>query len=213
MLHLVLDIISETGEITCMKSIFILIQLLFMLMFISCGVSSSIYNINGGFEESSYNLTMPDGWISNKPNYGYGNTELKIDNTISHSGNNSIMIFIDGKHSNKKYLFKWIRRIDGLKENSIYQLEAWIKTKNVKITPYLEINCWSKNILVGNISSDAKFSFSGSINWRPLEIIFKIPAGTDKIILSASMISYKNGGAQAWFDDISIKEIKENPRY
>jgi hypothetical protein len=174
---------------------------------VSCG-SIIKDSFNGGFEDVNYIDDSPEGWVSNLQNSINGYADLKVDKTISHSGKNSVTIHISKENPNKTITYYLVRRIDGLQESGIYQLEAWIKIKDIKTTPYFKIECWGNNKILGTVSTEKTHPLAGTKNWRPVTTIFMVPRGTDKTLLFANVRSMDNIGGKVWFDDIAINKIK-----
>lgn len=189
------------------KNILASILFLALLVFVSCS-SSKIHDvINGGFEDA-YNGENPDGWFANDLPQTKKYAELAIDNSVAHTGDRSILISIFNNHPPEITLYNWIRRVEGLKEGEIYELQGWVKTKNIENSPFIDVQCWSNIKMIGIASTKNSYSVTGTKNWQCIKTIFNIPKGTSKILIRAGITSFQNNGGKVWFDDFQIRKVK-----
>ena len=186
------------------------ILLFFSLIVLSCSSVSEKNFINGSFEKS-YDGESPDGWFANNLPHAKKYAVFAVDKTVFHSGGNSILISLDKKLPDESFTYNWARRIDGLKPSGVYQLQGWIKTREIKNSPYIEIQCWNSRTdqLVASISTKSRFQITGTSNWKRVDMIIKIPSGIDKVLLIAGVPSKNNDGGKVWFDDISISQLEK----
>lgn len=181
--------------------------LLGLLTFTSCTSLTTNGLVNEGFENVS-NGTNPVGWVANNLNLSKKDAELSVDNSISHSGDRSIFIFISDHHPPNMIIYNWFKRVDGLQPGWIYELDGWIKTEKIKYSPFIEIQFWNKLKMVGTASTLQGFSIIGTGDWEPIKKIVTVPNGTVKVLLRVGLQSSGNNGGRVWFDDIQIKKVE-----
>ena len=179
----------------------------FIGLFVSCSSTKIRDNINGGFENYDSSDDEPDGWFTNNlPGTGRY-VKLNIDNETVHSGDNSISIAILNSHPQKTAIYNWARRVDKFQTNKTYELKAWIKTYGIKSSPFVEIQFWNKRAEIAKISTIKKYNLTGTKNWRLVNSIFKIPKGTNRVLILVGVSSTQNNGGKVWFDDIQFKRL------
>lgn len=181
-----------------------------LVLIISCNSSNVQNGINGGFENNDYGSEEPDGWFANRLPQTEKYAELKIENETAHSGNESVSIAISKYHPQRQTVYNWVKKVDGLKVSEIYELEGWIKTREIKNSPFIEVQYWNnrENKLIGRVTTENKYKITGTKNWQLVKTIFEIPKETTKILILARVGSYENKGGKVWFDDIQLKRFK-----
>ncbi|NJD21479.1 MAG: hypothetical protein FIA82_02240 [Melioribacter sp.] len=193
---------------TRLKKIIIFLMILIPLALLeSCSSSKIRDDIYGGFEDT-YDGENPDGWFANDLPQTKKNAELSVDNSVAHTGDQSIFISIFSNHPPENTLYNWIRRVDGLKEGGIYELQGWIKTEGIKNSPFIDVQCWNNIKLIGSASTSQNYSITGTKNWQHVKTIFSLPKGTSKILIRAGITSSGNNGGKVWFDDFKITKVK-----
>lgn len=183
------------------------IPFLALIVFVSCSGVKVNDAINGGFE-NNYDGVTPDGWSANSLPQIKKYADLSIDNSVAHTGDKSILISISNDHPSDKTIYNWIRRIDGLKDDEIYELQGWVKTKNIKNSPFIDVQCWNDTKIIGSASTTNGYSVTGTKDWQLIKTIFTIPKSTSKILIRIGIISSENNGGKVWFDDVQIRKIK-----
>ncbi len=189
------------------KIIFFLMILIIPALLESCSSSKVRDAINGGFEDT-YDGENPDGWFANDLPQTKKYAALEVDNSVAHTGDNSILISIFDDHPPEITLYNWIRRVDGLKEGETYEMQGWVKTKDIESSPFIDVQCWSNTKMIGVASTKNNYSITGTKNWQSVKAIFNIPKGTTKILIRAGITSSQNSGGKVWFDDINISKTK-----
>ena len=177
----------------------------------SCGSSGKVDNkINGGFENADSGDESPDGWYANSFAYKGEGAKLTVDNDISHSGGSSISIVIPKSGSVQQTVYNWVRRVDYVKPKEVYELEGWIKTKNTKRSPFIEVQCWNDKTrkIVGSVTTVKKYNLTGTNNWKQVRAMFEVPPHTTKMIIRAGINSTQNKGSIVWFDDIKLNKVR-----
>lgn len=189
------------------KNILADILFLSLVVFVSCTSVKVSDKINGGFEDT-YDGENPDGWFANDLPQTKKYAELAVDNSVAHTGDQSILIFIFSNHPPENTLYNWIRMVDGLKEGGIYELHGWVKTEGIKNSPFIDVQCWNNIKLIGTASTSQNYSITGTKNWQHMKTIFSLPKGTSKILIRAGITSSENNGGKVWFDDFKIIKVK-----
>lgn len=196
-----------------MESIFrklrFILEFVLLLVFIfACSSKVALDSINGGFENSFDDTGNLDGWTSNQMPQTVKHAHLKVDDSVSHSGRKSVSIFIS-KTPQTNTVYNWVRKVEGLKPGYVYELSGWIKTFEIKNSPFIELKCWNaENKMLGSVTTEKLFALTGTKNWRQVKTLFKIPEGTTKVLIVAGIESSQNSGSQVWFDDIVISLVK-----
>lgn len=190
------------------KIYFLIFTLSVLIAIVSCGTAKIKNIFSDGFEDISYDDRFPYGWTTNQFRSSKNNAIFSIDYLTSHSGSKSALISIPQKNPIEPSVFNWVKRIDNLETNCIYELEGWIKTNGIEKSPYFEIQSWSVNKMLGTTSTVKRNPVTGTKNWQSIKTIFIVPAGTIKVLLFAGVTSETNNGGKVWFDDIQIKKIK-----
>lgn len=190
-----------------MQSKFRYFALSFYLILLSC---STVTTHNSMFEsfETITDGKNPDGWVTNNLNLKKDASELSVDNSVSHNGKKSIMISISNLHKPTSTIYNWIKRVDGIQAGITYEFTGWIKTENIKYSPFLEIQFWNNTKMIGLVNSKKDFSVISTKNWEPFKKIVFVPQGTDRILLKTAVQSRGNEGGRVWFDDILIKKAE-----
>lgn len=183
-----------------------------LLLLISCSAGKSGGGINGGFEDEIDDNAGPVGWSASYVNTSGGLAGLYLDDSKSHSGSRSITIAISKDHPAGGRIYKWVKRVDRPANFKVYELNAWISTHRITGSPFIEAQCWSRDKMLGKISSIKKYSFTGTKDWQNLRLIFRIPDGTLRILLVAGLNSAGNEGGQVWFDDVEISALNKKSR-
>jgi len=197
----------EKRDTQLKRTIYFLVTVILIALFESCSSSSVRDGINGGFE-SDYDGENPDGWFANDLPQTKKYAELSIDNSTAHTGDQSILISISNNHPANKTFYNWIRRVDSIKEEGIYELQGWIKTEGIKNSPFIDVQCWNNTKMIGTASTSQNYSITGTKNWQHVKTIFSVPKGTSKILIRAGITSTENKGGKVWFDDIKISKTK-----
>lgn len=185
------------------KILLIAISILFIS---SCNKPEIQIDINGSFETQSENNTEVDGWYATRVPETKEYYKFNWDNNISHSGDYSVSIFIDGNHPNKKIVYNWNRFVKGLKTKENYVLQGWIKTKNLDGTAFIVLQClkWETKEIIEFFTTTKEYTVTGTSDWTFVKTSFEVPEEADLVRILAGIGAPDNGGAKTWFDDIQI---------
>ncbi len=185
------------------------VYLILSIIIFSCSSTKVPDKINGGFETSSSDNEDPDGWFPNRLSTSNRNIEFKLDGETAHGGGKSISISISKSAGDKSNIYNWVKNIEGLETKSVYELSGWIKTNNVKNSPFIEIQCWNRKAdkLIAKTSTTKLYPIMGTKNWQNVKFMFNVPAGTTKVLILAGLPGSGNNGGKVWFDDIQIKKM------
>lgn len=195
-----------------MKKCFNSLALLFLVLLLShCSdegiTDQSVYDFNGGFENSVNNYDQTIGWSpAFLPNTAdYVNFIWGSDN--KHSGQYSVSIYIKEDHPRKDTVaYNWTKPFKPFKEDQTYLLKGWIKTLNLKQPPFIVVQCWdSKSNMIGFNTSQNNYPFTGTNDWTEVRVEFTPPQNTNEVRLRLGIVAPFNNGGKVWFDDISIE--------
>ena len=178
------------------------------LIFVSCGTGNLINDFNGGFEKESENNYLPEGWYSNVLPGSNKKIKISLDENIFHSGDKSICFDLTNVDKNGKFLYKFVKRLSGIKPSETYDLSAWVKTKGIYKSPFVTIECYNDKIIVGRATTKKLNLKNDSQDWKKIGIKFKIPADTKKILLLINVPSEENAGGKVWIDDVDIQKVE-----
>jgi len=174
-----------------MKRLFIFF---FLFMIGQHSLSSQNLVLNPGFESGNTN------WYPYTTNSTYGT--IQIDNSVSHSGNNSLRLDINNAPTPPFVTnlgAQWIK-VNGDKK---YLLECYVKTNtaNGVAQPYIQFN---KN--GARQFGDGGLNTTQTTNWQKIHFRFYPPAACDTIQLT---MGFSGVNGSAWFDDISLVELTD----
>lgn len=179
----------------------------FYLILLSCSSVTTHDSMLESFETISDGKN-PDGWVANNLNLKKEAAELSVDNSVSHSGKRSILISISNRHPPTNKVYNWIKRVDGMYASITYELSGWVKTENIKFSPFVEVQFWDNTKMIGIVNSKKDFLITGTKKWQIFKQIIIVPQGTAKILLKAALQSRGNNGGRVWFDDIQIEKTE-----
>jgi|GEM_PF-2949121 hypothetical protein len=178
------------------------------LVFVSCGTAKFSNNINGGFENESEENYLPVGWYPNVLPGENNKVKISLDEKTFHGGGKSICFDLSDIDKNGKFVYKFVKRIPELQPSEVYDLSAWIKTKNIHTSPFITIECYNDKIIVGRASTKKISMKSGTQDWKMIGVKFKVPQSTNKILLLINVPGAKNYGGKVWIDDVDIQKVE-----
>ncbi|MCD6162131.1 MAG: hypothetical protein J7K40_06930 [candidate division Zixibacteria bacterium] len=89
---------------------------------------------NGGFENKSTANNDPNGWFATRVPQTAEHVLFDRDSEIVHSGSYSVSIEIKDSHPEDTIAYNWMHSIEKFEIGKAYQLNGWIKTKDLKKT-------------------------------------------------------------------------------
>lgn len=111
--------------------------MLSLLIFASCSEESAQMKVivqNGGFENKSTANNDPNGWFATRVPQTAEHVLFDRDSEIVHSGSYSVSIEIKDSHPEDTIAYNWMHSIEKFEIGKAYQLNGWIKTKDLKKT-------------------------------------------------------------------------------
>lgn len=155
---------------------------------------------DSGFEKSASD--KPDtgkGWTTWAWNGSAGVTEFRTDDRTSKTGSRSALI-INNFPNDARY--RQEIQVDG---ERLYRLSCWIKTENTGISAK------GANLSVDGILGTSK-DIRGTGGWEQVTLYGKTKKGQGSITLTLGLGGYGSlNTGKAWFDDVSVEEIKKLP--
>jgi len=167
---------------------------------------------NGDFEQSLWNSGQPRGWFSPELSTDPEYVEYIYDQEISRGRGHSVSIRIDEKYSGEPGEAYWLQVLPLHRNHHYYQLQSWVRTKNILESPWLEIigENESRRIPVMLVNSLSQTQITGTAGWTKISVRFFLPPGINKIRIRACIRLHDNKGGQVWFDDISLKLLGDH---
>jgi hypothetical protein len=177
----------------------LLVTGLILMLSTVCGVFATENLVkNSSFEEGTGG--MPSDWISNAYVKSPGITDFKWESDNAHSGNKYVTIINSADNDSK------FKQDVSVKENAMYKISCWTKTKNVGTR--------NKG---ANISVEGKFETSPDVRgtngkWENIAMYVKTGKGINsmKVIAGIGGIGSMNTGT-ASFDDVVVEEVDSIP--
>jgi len=168
-----------------------LVLSLFIFAFLS-GKGQNLV-LNPGFENGV------TGWslYTNGPSF----VTTQVDNTVSHTGNNSMRIKVNHDTAAQTGV---VFQPFVLKKGGHYLFDCFIKTDSV-------VNGGADQYLILYLNGQRLYGESGTIltgtnNWQEVNFRFYMPQGSDTIQL---MVALGATNGTAWFDDVSLIELTD----
>ena len=180
--------------------------LIITLLLIGSQITMGQNNFNGGFEIKSLLQNEPVGWFATRVPQTKDYVVFAWDSTIHHSGSYSVSIAIDSTHSQDIIAYNWTRTFVEFTIGEIYSISGWVKTKNLKKSAFIVVQCWDTNSkMISFSTTQREYPIQGTNNWMLVKTDFTIPAGTKEVRVRAGISSPENNGGKVWFDDIKIE--------
>jgi xylan 1,4-beta-xylosidase len=166
------------------------------ILFFFVSLSSWAQNLisNPGFESGTTNW----GLYTNGPSF----ITTQIDNTVAHSGNNSMRIIVNHDTVAQTGV---VYQIMKLKKGGHYLFDAFIKTDSV-------VNGGAVQYIIlylngQRLYGEGGFTFDGTTSgWKETDFRFYMPQNSDTLQL---MIALGATNGTAWFDDLSLTELTD----
>lgn len=163
-------------------------------------------NFNGGFEIKSLLKNEPVGWYATRVPQTKDFVIFSWDSTENHSGSYSVSIAIDSAHSQDLIAYNWTRNFPDFTIGKKYSISGWIKTKNLKKSAFIVVQCWDENNTIKYFfTTQREYPISGTNEWTLVKTDFAVPEGTKDVRIRIGISSPENNGGQVWFDDIKIE--------
>lgn len=177
-----------------MKKNYLVIILSFLTVY-GCSQNNSIpTELNFGFEKTTPDQKLPDGWFQWGTNYSLG-----IDTTIMHSGKKSILIQPTDKRTTGSFgCIAYL--IPARYEGQEIELKAFMKLLDVSDGPIglmLRIN-GSTGIL--GFDNMQQRNIMGTKDWTLYSVKLPYPEGAKSIYIGAIL----SGKGQLWVDDFEV---------
>ena len=196
-----------------MKRLITLLVSLLILGLMGCICIEAVSLVpNGSFEQLD-----DQGWPVDFGSQVFaGNIKYAVDNQVSRTGNNSVVIESDttGRGRVDTYV--------NVTERSVYQITVWYRTEATVKADTIRVRLLSfpgKAFKEEHAieSPNGKLDFSdGNLmitayenavgEWKPITLTFQVPSGVNRIQIE--LFNWRAEG-KIWFDDLSMVEIVE----
>jgi dolichyl-phosphate-mannose-protein mannosyltransferase len=192
------------------KNIYILsLLVLFQILMLSVNAYANTENLvmDPGFENTD--LLNSKTWSTSL----YNNTldsQIIIDNSFSHSGNNSLKI--QSNINNDARAIQTVR----VEPNSYYRISCLAKTENIPSEVLNEENENLKplgaNISIINLFTTSNVLYGNSGSWQELELIGITGENQTSLTFTLGLGGYgqMNSGT-VWFDNVSLIKLEKKP--
>ena len=204
------------GDKDTMNKVFLVFALVICIAFSLTVVCTAVQQeFNGGFEREGLQENIPKGWYPTYWPSTIGHVKFSWER-LAHSGHYSVSIEILNTHPsliilNERIAYNWVRTFEPFEIGKTYEISGWVKTRDLKSPPFIVVQFWnmSQRKLIGLVmlKSDKGKELIGTNNWTSLKTKFKVPAGTDQVLVRAGISSPENINGKAWFDDIIVSPV------
>ena len=178
--------------------------------------------VNGGVAKAVGTSIMTDSSFENHDVlWGRDTASVDYDNTVAHSGLNS-MKFVENATSSGNNLARLMRRFDGLRPHTSYRMSFWVKTDNYSSPLRIQIyDPLVKSPIYVNRTAGAGFGWGTAANgnwndnpnliaktqdWTRYDLDFNT-ANYSTVRLYMGTWANGTAGGKAWIDDLDIREI------
>lgn len=191
------------------KNASLLLLFIFFITFIfswGCQGTGTANDFNGGFEVKSPLRNEPAGWFATRVPQTKDFVTFVCDSREYHSGSHSVSIAIDSSHPQDVIAYNWTRTFADFTIGKKYSLSGWIKTKNLKRTAWIVVQCWDADRkIIGFATNQRSHPVLGTTGWTQVKYEFTVPDGTIEVRIRAGIASPQNNDGKVWFDDIKIE--------
>ena len=194
-----------------MKTITLLVM---SSMIIAGGAAHSQDVLNGSFEEGD-DRHRPKHWYNNGGSTSKSTLKLAWDDRAAHSGRFSISINLskDYPQDQEEITYNWVTDVKELVPGESYELTAWIKTHEIRVTPTVLVQFKDTNDkLLQQAGTHHDYDVQGTTDWTQVNCVFVVPLTTTQVRLRACLRATQNAGGTAWFDDIAIAKAGQGPK-
>ena len=159
---------------------------------------------NVGFEMTDSKGKV-SGWHPTRVPRNQGHYIIQRDSSIAHSGKYSVSISISSDHpSSSPVAYNWVTNLAHFKTETDYKLTGWIKTQSAVHSPSIITQCWKDKKIIGYGTTAVETLFEGDQDWTKVGYRFRIPKGTEQVLVRA-VCSNQNKGGTVWFDDVTVE--------
>jgi C-terminal processing protease CtpA/Prc len=175
------------------------LQLLFLFLCVATALGQTEKNnplYNSGFEKVSAGNKLPDGWFK----WGTDDYTVKIDTSIKHSGNNSILIE-STKNSAKSSFGSIAYSLPANYLGKEIEVRAYVRVQDIldnELSILLRVDDKNKNVLA--MESGRQKNIQGSGYWNYYSASVPFPAKAQTIYIGAML----NGAGKLWVDDFQV---------
>ena len=154
---------------------------------------------NAGFETEEDGMPTEWGTWSSPDEKG---VKFFRDTDIKHSGEASACVVNTDTDPEQKNLPQWVQHVEhNLPYGQKVVLTGWVKTEDAKAAAVcMRCDGQAKQLAFATTWS-YKGPFKDTTDWKPFEISFEVPEGTEYI----RIMPFVAGPGKAWFDDLSLK--------
>lgn len=175
------------------------LQLLFLFLYVANAFGQTEKNnpfYNSGFEKVTTGNRLPDGWFR----WGTDDYTVKIDSSIKHSGNNSVLIE-STKNSAKNSFGSIAYSLPANYLGKEIEVRAYVRVQDIldnELSILLRVDDKNKNVLA--MESGRQKNIQGSGYWNYYSVSVPFPAKAQTIYIGAML----SGNGKLWVDDFQV---------
>jgi hypothetical protein len=166
---------------------------------------------NGGFELEADDGSGPFRWNATRPELTRDSVVLEWEKGVYYTGSRSVSIAIKESHPDSVIAYSWNRPLPGFRMEATYQVTGWVKTQDLKSTPFIVLQCWNQNMekMLAFASTQDDYNLTGTNDWTQVKTTITLPRDTWRFMILAGIMAPENRGGKVWFDDILYERISE----
>lgn len=175
------------------------LQLLFLFLYVVTAFGQTEKNnplYNSGFEKVTLGNRLPDGWFR----WGTDDYTVKIDSSIKHSGNNSVLIE-STKNSAKNSFGSIAYSLPANYLGKEIEVRAYVRVQDIldnELSILVRVDDKNKNVLA--MENGRQKNIQGSGYWNYYSVSVPFPAKAQTIYIGAML----SGTGKLWVDDFQV---------
>jgi len=186
-----------------------------MIGFIRGAEAQTTYIESSSLEKLSSLQKSPIGWFKTEIPKTIEYVEFIWDEEISYKDKMSISIKISEKHPEENMIaYNWYTNVQNWKEGHKYELSCWVKGRDLNEPIWVCVQCWDEAMskMLKFSTTQIDYPLTGTFDWQQIGVVFTIPVDTHKVVLRAGIAAPGNNSGQAWFDEVQLREVKEEDK-
>ena len=166
---------------------------------------------SSGFESLSLFQKTPLGWRKTVVPKLKDHVEFIWDSEVAYKGKMSVSIRLSEDHPRDIIAYNWNTDIQNWEAGKHYELSCWVKGQDLKEPVWVCVQCWDEAMskMINFTTTQRDYPITGTFDWQQIGAVFTVPEKTHKVVVRAGIAAPGNNGAQAWFDELHIREVSE----
>lgn len=148
----------------------------------------------------------PLGWAPFAPAGAEQYAKMEWDLDEHRNGTHAVSIEILRTQPQQLSVYMWQGHLEGFKTNTWYELESYVKAKNLRETAWVEIQCWNRDgkKILATYNSRKTSQILDKREWEQVKFRFRVPRGTASVVVRACVNGQTNQGGKVSFDDFKL---------